>query len=109
MRINQSDETNDFLKIYEIYKLAKISVLKNEEHIINNKYFHKLSCKEVYNVFNAIFKYLNMDEKRLFENSFASKHSPFWWKDYYSKSTYYRLRKQTIYKILYYLQGAKNA
>ncbi|MGN1399275.1 MAG: MG284/MPN403 family protein [Erysipelotrichaceae bacterium] len=48
------------------------------------------------------FSCLNIEEKRIFDNDFLNKQQPkYWWRNYYSKSTYYRLKYKAMKTFLH--------
>jgi hypothetical protein len=52
-------------------------------------------------------KRLNQEEQRLLVNDFLSPLSKNWWMEYYSKSTYYRLRYLAVDRFLHCLHHEK--
>lgn len=43
---------------------------------------------------------LNEEEYRIFYNDYLAKSRRYWWQEYYSKSSYYRIKKKAMLKFL---------
>lgn len=55
----------------------------------------------------ACLKRLTQEEQRLLHNDFLSPLSKNWWMEYYSKSTYYRMRHLAVDRFLHCLHHEK--
>lgn len=51
----------------------------------------------------AIMECFNEEKKEFIENEFIHKQSSNWWQDYYSRSTYYRLKGLITDELIFYL------
>ena len=85
-------EVSSLLKFYA----GRQKMLENYEDLSNTK---KYSWKKFFRL-DTIYKSLADPYRMILENSFMKKNNLYWWVDYYSKTTYYRLRSKAIKSFL---------
>ena len=91
-----------FQKIQEFHSLVGYvqSIANHYFLAINNLRVDKDSYEDgnyVKRVKNAYLE-LNGEMRRFINNDFFYEDYPFWWKRYYSKATYYRLKRKSMLK-----------
>lgn len=83
-------EMDEFIQ----YLTLKCRLVYNGYQIQEESYYYSLHDL----VMNAMKK-LNDEERRMIENEYFFNDRS-WWYEYYSRSTYYRLKKQSMIKFL---------
>ncbi len=70
---------------------------------LNEQIDNKDELEKIIFTFECIIDTLNEDSRRIITNDFISTNSPNWWYEYYSKSTYYRMKTKAMEEVLFYL------
>lgn len=75
----------------------------NMASILNSRIDNTEELSAIVKSFEYIISLLSEDSKRIIENEFINKTMFDWWREYYSKSTYYRLKTRAMEEMLFYL------
>lgn len=73
------------------------------ESSLLNSIEKKESLSTLIEFMENIIKSLQVDQYRMFFNEYLVPKNRDWWMEFYSRSTYYRLRKKTIDDVLFYV------
>ena len=104
LTFKQQDEIVNY--IIRLYKKAD-SRIKLEEMIKSDEKSRNISKNDLIMikiVSDALFE-LNEDYQRIIQNDYIIKQKPIWIYDYYTKSTYYRLKHKAIEEFLHCLNA----
>lgn len=82
-------------------------------HSIKKEPFFYMNEEELYaghmlkDLVNEAINQLDYDSRLILDKDYVQNHDRNWWMEYYSKSTYYRLREKSINRFLRCLHGKK--
>ena len=89
-------------------KLKSTKEIAKRYNNIKQNRFPKEKDREFIRKFDRVLNKLNEKDKEFFLKSFLLKDIDDWWKNYYSKSTYYRMRNNVSEKFLIFWQAHKH-
>lgn len=85
-------------------------IVKEDQHSYNglenammNHIDKKDALKSMIRLVDDVFESLNDEQRLIIENDYLKPNYKEWWRQYYSRSTFYRMRKKAIDDMLYYL------
>lgn len=93
--MNFREKENLLQYIFLRYKVTKPSYIQECE-----AYY----CDEIKKLVENTIKLLDKEEKRIIEKDFIENENN-WWNDYYSRATYYRLKKACMKKFIRLING----
>ena len=101
----------DILKQTSYYPQIQYGVVKDSPKSYRKSMLDKLNTKidnetELENLiqsFDTILEMLSEESRRMIEYEYINDHSSNWWYEFYSKSTYYRVKTKAMEEILFYL------
>ncbi len=73
-----------------------------ENTIINNME-KKETLKTIISLFDNVYNSLTEEEKHVIKNEFIAPSYREWWRGYYSRATFYRIKKRAVDNMLFYL------
>ena len=73
------------------------------EHMIMNHIEKKEALRSLIGLVDDVFHSLDFDEQQIIENDFLNPVQREWWQQFYSRSTFYRIKKKAVDEMLYYL------
>ena len=73
------------------------------EHMIMNHIEKKEALRFLIGLVDDVFHSLDFDEQQIIENDFLNPVQREWWQQFYSRSTFYRIKKKAVDEMLYYL------
>lgn len=73
------------------------------EHVIMNHIEKKDALRSVIQLVDDVYNSLSDEEQQIIANDFFTPANREWWRQYYSRSTFYRIKKKAIDDMLYYL------
>ncbi len=98
------DKKIELIKIIEIYKKCKIKILKDDNSLINCKYFKNVTPENAILIVDTICSLLSQDERKVITNNFIDIKAKKWWIDYYARSTYFRIQGIAVNKFINYIR-----
>ena len=90
------DRLQEVSNLLKFYANKQKHLLENYEDIANS---NKYSWKKFFRL-NKVYNALADPYRMILENTFMKKNNLYWWVDYYSKTTYYRLRSKAVKSFL---------
>ena len=75
----------------------------NMTSLLNSRIDDKEELSGIVKSFEYIISLLSEDSKRIIENEFIHRTPYDWWREYYAKTTYYRLKTRAMEEMLFYL------
>lgn len=88
---------NDYVEKKERIKFI---FLKYNESLLNGLYVSDSNNNYIKDIIRLILAQMNKEEARLLTNEYIKFCSEYWWELYYSRATYYRIKKKAIYNFL---------
>lgn len=87
---------------YDLVKEGNTSYRSVEDHMIHfiDK---KDDLESLVHFIETVFNELDFDQYQLLENDYLHPSYKDWWLEFYSRSTYYRLRRKMLDEVLFYL------
>lgn len=73
------------------------------EHAIMNHIEKKDALKAIIRLVDDVYNSLTTEQQQIITNDFLNPVYREWWRQFYSRSTFYRIRKKAIDDMLYYL------
>lgn len=71
-------------------------------HQWNEMMSDKEELEKIIESFNFILSCLSEESRNMIEKEFIHKEGKYWWLEYYSRSTYYRVKTRAMEEALYY-------
>lgn len=75
----------------------------NMTSLLNSQIDDKKELEGIVKSFEYIISLLTQDSKLIIETEFMQHAQYDWWREYYAKSTYYRLKTRAMEEMLFYL------
>ncbi|MFV0396386.1 MAG: MG284/MPN403 family protein [Coprobacillaceae bacterium] len=99
-------EMNNFypeIAYHVVREASKKYNTTNMTSLLNSRIDDKDELAGVVRSFEYIISLLTEESKRIIENDFIFKKKNGWWREYYAKTTYYRLKTRAMEEMLFYL------
>jgi len=84
------------------YLISKYNHQKSEDN-------YRFMCfdSDLVIMIDHVFDRLDVDYQRIIKNDFIEKTSKYWWNEYYSRTTYYRLKNKAMSQFINCLHNRK--
>lgn len=100
------------LELTDFYPVVRYDVVKETKNdYASNSMFSRLNehidtkdeLRNIITSFEHILNSLQEDTRKIIEQEFMNVPNPEWWREYYAKSTYYRMKTKAMEEFLFYL------
>lgn len=98
--LSNKDKREVVKKLFNTYiKLkAKKMTIKKINELKNSK--NQIDISQL-SIFESILSVMNRDELLVLEKEYIDTENKLWWHDYFSKSTFYKIKNRAITNLLY--------
>lgn len=88
---------------FDVVKETGIKYNNTMSSLLNSRIDDKEELEGIISSFEYIISLLSEDSRRIIQNEFIDKSELDWWREYYAKTTYYRLKTRAMEEMLFYL------